>query len=368
MSRMTPSGTRRSTRSTWPSGFTNPRMSTSAGMSCAAGRAAQREEKRRCERAQTAQVGEASVQSVPQCILAAFRTAGQEAGAICGETLAWVMLGAAVAGLNRAGADADLPGRSTLAEAARQFLDSRIGHRRRGRPAGSHLDRASRCRFADGAHRGRAQPRRRPARRRAARRRRSCSSSIRRARSSPTGADRDRALTGRCRRAALTSMTRATCGLRRRRAGARDGASRRRRAACRRRTRGRRRTCGVRSWRRAAAARGGAAAVAAAAAVADRVAARRRAAPPRPADAHVLKFTRTASSCCRSARPEKSATRTARPTSTVRPTSRSTPRPMRSTSPTAAPASASSVFDATTGAYKRQWGGHGTRLRAADAA
>ena len=59
------------------------------------------------------------------------------------------------------------------------------------------------------------------------------------------------------------------------------------------------------------------------------------AAAPPPADAQVLKFDKTASSCCRSASPARSKAATARRASTGRAASRSTRRPTRSTSPTA---------------------------------
>ena len=104
------------------------------------------------------------------------------------------------------------PGRSALAAAAAEPLDSRLGHRRRGRRARSRLDRASRRRVADGADRK--WSRHRPADRRdllpagaAGARVRS-----RRASSSAAGADRVKATTGPSLRAASPSMRKGRSG------------------------------------------------------------------------------------------------------------------------------------------------------------
>ena len=93
-----------------------------------------------------------------------------------------------------------IPGRSALAQAAAQPLDSRLGHRRVGGRTGSHLARAPRARLAHRAHRGRAGDRSARPRRRAALPRRPFSSSIRPGRSSATGAVRARDTSGRGRR------------------------------------------------------------------------------------------------------------------------------------------------------------------------
>ena len=99
----------------------------------------------------------------------------------------------------------DISGRSALAQAAAESLDSRLGHRRVRSTRRITSGSCTAAGLADRAHRGRPGDQSADRGERAARRRRPCSSSIRRERSSATGAAPVRDTTGRGRRRASPS-------------------------------------------------------------------------------------------------------------------------------------------------------------------